>query len=151
MKPISINAIGIPAPGGSKKFVGFTKATGRAIIVDMGGRKTKDWRQVVAAAGVAVMWSELNGKPLSGPLKAEFVFRMPRPQWHRNKAGFLVPSAPLWHVIRPDTLKLTRSTEDALTGCIWLDDAQVVQQSAEKRFAGVGEAPGASIIVTCLE
>lgn len=150
MKPIIINVIGIPAPGGSKKFVGMAKATGRAILVDAGGKRNKDWRRQVAAAGVAVMWASLDGKPLLCPLRVEFEFRVPRAQWHRNAKGFLVPKAPLWPITRPDVLKLTRSTEDALTGAIWADDAQIVQEFSEKRFAGVEEAPGVCITVTCL-
>ena len=151
MKPITINVVGIPAPGGSKKFVGFSKQHGRAILVDAGGKRNKVWRRQVAEAGVAIMWRDLKGLPLECALRVEFLFKVPRAQWHRNSKGFLVPKAPLWPITRPDVLKLTRSTEDALTGAIWKDDAQIVQQFAEKRFAGVGEAPGVCIIVTCLE
>lgn len=151
MNPITINVIGIPAPGGSKKFVGFAKSTGRAIIVDMGGKRNKSWRAAVASAGAAVMYQQHKGQPLTGALRCECVFRMPRAQWHRNSKGFLVDRAPAWPIKRPDVLKIMRSTEDALTGIVWHDDAQIVQEWIDKKFAGVGEAPGVSIIITCLE
>lgn len=149
MKPITINVVGIPAPGGSKKFVGMSKQSGRAILVDAGGKRNKTWRAACAAAAQAVM--NANGlKPLTGALRCECVFRMPRAQWHRNPKGFLVDRAPAWPITRPDVLKIMRSTEDALTGIVWLDDAQIVQEWIDKKFAGVGEAPGVCINITCL-
>lgn len=151
MKPITINVVGIPAPGGSKKFVGFNPKTGRALIVDSGGKLTKAWRAAVAHSAQAVMYAQHKGAMLTGALRMEIVFRVPRAQWHRNSKGFLVPKAPSFPVTQPDTTKLLRSTEDAMTGIVWANDSAVVQQWNEKVFAGVGEAPGASITITCLE
>jgi len=151
MKPIIINVIGTPAPGGSKKFVGMSKQTGRAILVDAGGKRNKAWRQCVAAASAAVMNAQRNGVMLTGALRCEVVFRMPRALWHRNSKDFLVERAPAWPITRPDVLKIMRSTEDAMTGIVWHDDAQIVQEWIDKKFAGVGETPGACIIITCLE
>lgn len=42
------------------------------------------------------------------------------------------------HVVRPDLSKLIRATEDALTGIIYTDDAQIVSIKAEK-FYGLPE------------
>ena len=38
---------GIPAPGGSKRFVGHSKKTGRAILIDAAGERNKNWRSIV--------------------------------------------------------------------------------------------------------
>ena len=36
--------------------------------------------------------------------------------------------------MRPDATKLVRAVEDALTGLVWRDDAQVVIQTVRKRY-----------------
>jgi len=41
---ISFFVPGLPAPGGSKRFVGFGKKTGRAILIDAAGQRNKDWK-----------------------------------------------------------------------------------------------------------
>lgn len=143
MSRIAFYVPGIPAPGGSKKFVGLSKKTGRAILVDDAGKRNKDWRSAVAWAGKSAM----QGRPLlDGPLKARFEFIMPRPKNHFGAKG-LKPSAPAWPTVKPDALKLTRSSEDALTGIVWTDDAQIVKEEIEKRYAAPGEASGAVITV----
>ena len=48
---------------------------------------------------------------------------------------------------KPDVLKLARSTEDALTGLIWMDDAQVWEMQILKRYS---EGLGADITVETL-
>ena len=121
----------IPAPGGSKKFVGLSKRTGRAVIVDMGGKKTKDWRTAVAWAAKQAH----GGQPLTGPLSVQITFHMLRPKYHWRKNGELKPDAPTFHTVRPDALKLARSTEDAMTGIIYADDSQTVRLEISKRYA----------------
>ncbi len=51
----------------------------------------------------------------------------------------LKSNAPKWCQHKPDKLKLMRSTEDALTGIIWGDDAQDISGSVDKCY---GEKPG---------
>ena len=137
---------GIPAPGGSKRFVGFGKKTHRAILIDAAGEKNKNWRSSVAQCGNAArMVSQLA--LLSVPLEVEFIFAMPRPKGHYTPKGVLRASAPVHHTTRPDVLKLSRSTEDALTGVIWLDDSQTVTLHATKRFVSTDEGCGCYITV----
>lgn len=146
MSRVAFHVPGIPAPGGSKKFVGIGKKTGRAIIIDDAGKRNKDWRAAVAWAGKAAM----QGRALlAGPLQVRFEFVMPRPKGHFGAKG-LKPSAPAWPTVKPDALKLTRSSEDALTGIVWVDDAQIVKETIEKRYAAPGEASGAVITVSGL-
>lgn len=137
---------GQPAPGGSKRFVGMSKRTGRAVLVDMGGKRNKTWRALVAAAGAA-----LNAKPLEGPLELTCSFVMPRPKKHfhtdKKRKGQLRADAPHWHTNAPDATKLLRSTEDALKGITWGDDSQVARQHASKVY---GDRPGALIEITTL-
>ncbi len=149
---ISFFVPGTPAPGGSKSFKGFSKSTGRAILVDAGGERNKHWRSLVAQVG----HTEMHGAALfSGPLHVRFEFIVARPKSHFLSRGFgqlgsLRPTAPPAPVTRPDTLKLTRSTEDALTGVVWHDDAQAVVMNLQKRYAAPGEPTGCRISITPL-
>jgi Holliday junction resolvase RusA-like endonuclease len=54
-------------------------------------------------------------------------------------------SAPLFPTVAPDLDKLLRLVNDAITdaGCVWLDDAQVVEIRARKVY--VTTQPGCSI------
>jgi Holliday junction resolvase RusA-like endonuclease len=51
----------------------------------------------------------------------------------------------------PDLTKLMRSTEDALTGILWVDDARITDQHARKRYCEPGQAPGAQISISVWE
>jgi Holliday junction resolvase RusA-like endonuclease len=136
---------GIPQPGGSKK--GFVNpSTKRVVIVD-DAKRNKEWRSVVAMAAREAY----QGVPLDCPLSVRVCFYLPRPRGHYRtgkNAGQLLASAPAFPTKKPDSTKLWRSTEDALSGILWRDDSQVVRQVVEKKFAGeeAGQ-PGAWIEV----
>jgi Holliday junction resolvase RusA-like endonuclease len=138
---------GLPAPGGSKRFVGMGKKTGRAILIDAAGVRNKNWRTCVACCGHEHAPAEL----LRGALSVSFAFVMPRPKSHyhtsKKRAGALREDAPTFHTSTPDVLKLSRSTEDALTNVIWADDAQTVRLTATKEY---GDKPGCQITITAL-
>ncbi len=146
---------GIPAPGGSKRFVGFGKKSGRAILIDDAGERNKNWRSSVAHFGLQARTSEAKTLGVSDlltvPLLVTMEFVMPRPKGHFNAKGVVRGVAPKFPTTRPDVLKLARSTEDALTGVIWADDAQTVTLHLSKRFADLSESSGAQITVTALE
>jgi Holliday junction resolvase RusA-like endonuclease len=154
MSEIRFFCPGIPSPGGSKsvfpikaksKFFTCPKCsiewntgpafTGRFVVTDAGGKKTKEWRQDVAkAALLAMKAAELA--PLSGAIEVEMIFQMPRPKSHYRSDGVtLRPGSPLRHMTRPDVLKLARSTEDSLTGICFADDAQIVKETIEKAYS----------------
>jgi Holliday junction resolvase RusA-like endonuclease len=125
------------------------KTTGKLIVVDCGGKRTKRWRAAVRFAGIEAMD---GAPPLRGPVHLDVDFRMPRPAKHHQgdcRDRPLRPNAPgaYEHLQAPDTTKLLRSTEDALKGITWADDKQVVSQRASKRWAEPGEEPGAVILV----
>lgn len=140
---ISFFVPGKPAPGGSKR--GFVTKTGKVAMVDM-GKNNKEWRSDVRAAALMAY----QGQPLTQALCVLTIFLMQRPKSHYGtgkNADKLKPDAPIWHTSAPDTTKLFRSTEDALTGIIWNDDAQIVQQKLTKRYTTGDEIPGAMIEV----
>jgi Holliday junction resolvase RusA-like endonuclease len=130
---------GVPAPGGSKKaFV----VNGRAVVKD-DAKHNRGWRATVALAAREAM---AGRPPLEGPLAMAFVFVQARPRGHfgtgRN-AGTVRDSAPDFPATRPDALKLARSTEDALTGICYRDDAQTVALFVFKVY---GDSPGCLVI-----
>lgn len=127
---------GLPAPQGSKRFLGVRG--GKGVLVES-SKRVKPWRELVWAAGV----NARQGEPLDGPLRCRMVFTLPKPV-----------SAPkrrqTWPCKTPDLSKLVRSTEDALTDAgVWRDDARVVECAAAKRYPGEGadalDAPGVVI------
>jgi Holliday junction resolvase RusA-like endonuclease len=136
---ISFFVAGLPSPGGSKKAFRHS-STGKTIVLDMGGQRTKDWRASVAHVASAYY----AGPLLDVPLIVTMTFVMPRPKGHYGKRG-LLGRAPTHHTKAPDALKLARSTEDALTGVIWKDDATTVELRIAKVY---GDRPGALIEVT---
>jgi len=143
---ISFFVPGLPAPGGSKRYVGKSKKTGRAILIDDAGARNKNWRTCVAYSGHENAPAQL----LRGALSVSFVFFVPRPKGHYRtgkRAAELRPDAPTYPTKKPDVLKLSRSTEDALTNIIWADDAQTVWLTAMKQF---GEKPGCQITIVSL-
>jgi Holliday junction resolvase RusA-like endonuclease len=94
----------------------------------------RPWRAVVVDEALR----EMGERPLLlGPLAVTFTFYWPRRGGHygtgRN-AGIVRAGAPAYPGIRPDLLKQARSTEDALTGVVWRDDAQIVSEHLHKRW-----------------
>ncbi|MES2530442.1 MAG: RusA family crossover junction endodeoxyribonuclease [Pseudomonadota bacterium] len=132
---------GMPAPQGSKKFVGTTKA-GRGIMVES-SKKVKPWRQDVKAVAELIA---TGCPPLDEPLWVSMVFTMPKPS-----------SAPkrrqTWPDKKPDLSKLARSTEDALVDAgLILDDSRIVEYvRLAKVFPGEDpqslRSPGVSITI----
>jgi len=120
MSGIRIEVRGMPAPQGSKKYMGMTNA-GRAILTES-SKKVKPWRQDVKAAAEA--WRDLAGvAPIDGPIVVRMTFTLPKPK--------AAPKTRRTYPMRtPDLSKLARSTEDALTDAgIWTDDARVIGYS----------------------
>lgn len=70
--------------------------------------------------------------PLEGPLSASFVFCYPWPASMSKKRRAAQGSH--WKTSRPDASNLLKLIEDALTGVVWLDDAQIVQIGVQKYY-----------------
>lgn len=130
---------GLPAPGGSKRaFV----VAGKARLVD-DCKRNGSWRATVAGIAMEAM----RGPLLDGPLVVSMAFVVLRPRGHfgtgRN-GGKVRPTAPPHPTVKPDVLKLARSTEDALTGVLWRDDCLTVDLRLSKRY---GDVPGVRVMV----
>ena len=135
-------AFGLPSPGGSKSAFRNPR-TGKIVVVDAGGKKTRTWRTVVAHAARAAM---SGGELMQPPLALVIEFRMPRPKAHYKASGEIKQDAPWFPIVRPDLTKLLRSTEDAMTGIVWHDDSQIVEQNIHRTYSSDG-GTGARISV----
>lgn len=135
-----------PAPQGSKTSFGNGRMRESCVNV-------KPWRLLVARAAIA---AEV---PLfQGPVRMAVVFLFQRPANHYRRDGTLKPlnpslasatsrEAPAYHCVPPDRDKVLRSTQDALSGLAYEDDARVVGGPCEKRWCVGDERPGALITV----
>lgn len=142
---LEFTVLGRPQPGGSKKVVrAGGRPDGRPLVVD-DAKRSKPWRALVASAAQ----DALDGRAqLHGPLMLEIDFYVARPAGHygsgRNRDQ-VRPGAPRLPAVRPDVTKLIRAVEDALTGLVWRDDAQIVIQLARKRY---GTPERADVLIT---
>ena len=138
-EPIVITIRGFdPKPQGSKRHVG------NGVMVES-CREVKHWRHMVTNAAV-----QRGCKPLFGDIAmtAEYIISRPKSHFGTGKnASKLKPSAPYWVGVKPDLSKIQRSTEDALTKVAYTDDARIVSLVTFKRYAAVGELPGAVLTV----
>lgn len=140
---LTFTAYGKPAPAGSKRVVpAGGRAGGRPIIID-DAKRSKPWKaEVTAAAREAIAGGEL----FDGPLSLRLDFFVLRPKGHYGARG-VKPSAPAFPTVKPDVLKLARAVEDALTGQVYRDDAQVVVEELTKRY---GEPERVEVTLTDL-
>ena len=130
-RELDIVVYGIPAPQGSKRFVGHSKS-GRGIMIESSA-KVKPWREAVKWAAVEVLRQskDFSRAPrFTGPMLIWMWFTLPKPK-----------SAPktrqTWPDRKPDLSKLVRSTEDALTDAgVWEDDARIIECQASKFYPG---------------
>jgi Holliday junction resolvase RusA-like endonuclease len=132
---------GHPEPAGSKRIV-RRGGTGPPIIVD-DNPKSSAWKKKVRAVAEGVR-ALVEYPMLEGPVACRVRFLRARPKGHYDRKGRLLPDAPEFPIVRPDTLKLMRAVEDALTGALYGDDAQIVEQHVSKAY---GELEGVEVTV----
>lgn len=66
-------------------------------------------------------------KPMTGPVSLRVLWLFPRGKHHKNGE---------WRITKPDTDNLQKLLKDCMTRCgFWKDDAQVVREAVEKRWA----------------
>lgn len=124
---------GTPAPGGSKNgfvpklkdgsFARLPDGRPKVVLYD-DSKRNKSWRSAVMEAVADEIGPKdklAPGYPVNGPVELSVVFTVPRPKNVPKEYG----GRP---IARPDTLKLLRSTEDALKDAgLLMDDARVWQ------------------------
>lgn len=146
-RTLAFTVHGDAQPAGSKR--GFVNHKTGAVIVTDANRKAKPWQQEVKAAAMEAL--EVDFPILRGPVELTLTFIRARPKAHfgtgRN-SQLVKSSAPAFPITRPDALKLARGVEDALTGLVYADDSQIVDEHLYKRY---GESPRCEIEVRELD
>ncbi len=124
MKPILIkfSVPGEPATKGSVR-PGVSSAGKPYLRQD--NKNEKSWRQSVGFAALAgKRLAGLGVILLTGPVAVHIICNLIKPpSVHRD-----LPS------VRPDVDKITRSALDAMTGILYVDDAQVTELRIKKRY-----------------
>jgi Holliday junction resolvase RusA-like endonuclease len=104
-------------------------------------KRSKGWKRLVAKTA-----REECGAPfLTGPIRLTLVVYRERPKSHfatvgLNKKGRETP----FPITKPDSGKLARGTIDALSGILYKDDAQIVEDFTYKRY---GHPPRVEITI----
>lgn len=152
---------GTPQTAGSKSAVPMKDGSARVIEAgtSQSRQAKKSWRGDVRTTAQAAIFQahvvELDSIwPSQQALAIEVVFIRRRPAGHfgtGKNAGTVKDSAPRFPLTRPDATKLLRAAEDALTGIVWIDDAQIVDQHVFKRFAPYGEPEGMRMVVRVID
>src|SRR6185369_7476675 len=138
---ITFTVLGIAQTAGSKQsFVPLNKKTKEPFRRPNGGivvstvddnPKSRGWKKVVAKAAKEVYKGEL----LTNDLAVTIYFFRPRPKNHFAKNGLSkIGRETPFPSMRPDVLKLARAIEDGITGVIWVDDSQIIDEHLYKRW-----------------
>ena len=139
LPPITFFVAGIPKPAGSKR--GFYIAKIKRVVIVDANPNSKDWKTDVKHEAQRNYSDALLECPIY--LKLTFFQLRPKSHYRSGKNSHLLKdSAPIYPASKPDVLKLARGVEDAITGVIWKDDAQIVDEFLKKRY---GEQPGCEI------
>lgn len=144
-KPISVRPV--PRYGPGREVIGSSLAYGST---KEGGERIAEWMDEVKRAARRAY----QGGPVEGPVAVEMVFFRKRPDNQcgtgRN-AGTVKDWAPRYPITYPDVLKLARGVEDAMTGTVYADDAQIVEERTLKLFAAPGTQPRCEVTVWVLD
>jgi len=131
------DVIGRPAPQGSKTSLGKGRFKEQSPYLDA-------WRNDVRASAGKAFGEAL----VDGPLFTRIIFYFPRPKSHYiagNPERPLKDSAPFFYASTPDLDKLQRSTNDALTGVIWVDDAKIAGSISYKVYSSTRSGAQVSV------
>ena len=130
---------GVPVQEGNISF-------GKGHSYHREGDRLQAWRNAIAeAALIASRRPVVSGATFvlwAGPVELDLYFTYKV----RTKRDRGQPK-----ITRPDLSKLTRAVEDALTGILWQDDAQIAQLDVFKGYVEEDEEPGLSVNAALLE
>ena len=147
----SFEVRGVPVPQGNLRS--FQRG-GKVFTATSGQGRLERWRGDVRAVPLRLAADD-GLAPLTGPVRVQLTFRLPRPASHYLPANSRRPTrvlrldAPEWHTGAPDVDKLERACLDALIGVCYRDDGQVAKVSAAKVWADP-MPPGVGVVVVAL-
>ena len=93
--------------------------------------KTRQYEKAVALQ----VKRQLQGRePIQGPVAVELEFWLPIPRsWSKRKQG-QARDHEILPTTKPDLDNLTKAVVDACNGLVWMDDSQIVQETARKTY-----------------
>ena len=93
----------------------------------------ESWKQAVRRQAFANAPESL----MSGVVRIQLDFFLPRPKVHLDKHGVQKPKSPVWCQKKPDLDNLIKAVTDAITDTqrVWLDDSQICEITATKTYA----------------
>lgn len=126
---------GVPRPQGSKRPF-RNQHSGKIAMVES-SQHVKTWRDDIRGA---IIYRLPAAAPFTCPVDVTLLFVMPRPKGHHRtgrNAHILRDTAPTHPIGKPDIDKLARAVLDAIGSAgLWVDDSQVVDLNAIKRYEG---------------
>ena len=134
MRIVAFAVYGLAVAKGSTRA--FLPKGAKFPVVTSTARNLKEWENLVRFAAQEHCGRDWS---LDGPKLLTLHFSLPRPKSLAKK------KAP--HLKKPDLDKLVRAVNDALTGILYHDDAQIVSILASKEYAHVDETPRVHITV----
>lgn len=143
---VEIAVIGCPKTAGSKSAYPIRRKdgsyvkdprTGRIMVrVANSDKGAQAWTRACQQAAKLV-WGD--APPWNGPLEVQFIFLRRRPESHFSKRKGheheLTASAEKAWATTPDTTKMIRCAEDALTGICWTNDSRIHVQLGIKTWS----------------
>ena len=137
----------VPLYGNGGKVIGSRIALGRDSAQE---RQIKEWMERISWAAREVY----RGQPVEGPVAVEITDFRKRPDSQygtgRN-AGKLKEWAPRYPQTTPDLGKTARLIEDAMTGVVYADDSQIIEERLVKLYAPYGTQPRIEVVVWVLD
>lgn len=125
---ITFTVSGVARPAGSKRAI---VVGNKAVVIDASSA-TRPWQALIADAARQAY----SGPPLESALALMVTEYRCRPKGHFGKRGLNKKGRENpYPTGRPDLLKIGRAIEDALTGVLWADDAQIVYEDLFKCWA----------------
>jgi Holliday junction resolvase RusA-like endonuclease len=116
--------------------------------------KTYNPQKAVEKALRLLATTQINEPPVKGAVKIECLFVFSRPKSHygtgRN-SGKLKPSAPKYHIVKPDSDNLLKMVKDVLNTVAYKDDCQVCRDFVSKEYVtGPDDQPRIEVTLTQL-
>lgn len=139
---MKLSIVGVPATQGNKTAFPYKGKDGKthvALREGKSGDRHKTWRSAIVDAFNAKYPGNSfleAGMPMDGPIVATIIFYLPRPK--------SAPRSRLYPDTKPDSLKLARAVEDALSRVAYTDDSRIVTHIIKKRFA-IDRPPGVEL------
>lgn len=151
MTTIKINVPSVPVPQPRPRastFGGHLRVHEPTTVKQSDG--TRKPHQIVAFKATVRLAAQqqYQGPPLTGPLRVDLVFVLPR---HSNMFWKKKPTPRYWATEKPDRDNLDKAVMDALKGLTWLDDCQVCDGRIRKVRAAGDEPPHVEIEIRQLD